>query len=945
VVRWGHRGSTPASRVPLDCFKPLVLLNFSQNVRLVFFSLGLVLGGILPALAQTAGLKVTVVDEKNQPLVGAAVLVNQAGPEGKRLVATVTDVNGQAQWNQLKPGDVNVQIQFIGYQDGREYISLKNGVTKQQRFQLKPSNELLAEAQVVGQMRAEELRGDTSVIKADAFTTHADANAAELLNKMPGLNVQNGTVEAQGESVGLVLVDGKPFFGENSKAALDVLPAEMVDEVKVYDRQSDQSRFTGFKDGNTTKTIDIVTKKSKKFSQFGEVKAFYGTDDHYEVGGNLNWFRGSERWTLTGNANNVNILGFDALSAGGPSFRGSVAPPIPSGQIELGEVGLNYSNSWNSRLDVQGGYRFSDRNTRSGSEVLRRYTLPQDSGQVYRESSQALDERQQHSLNLDIEWNPDSTNTFEFNPSLSFTELGSQSQTLSSTRNAADSLLNSVNRSAASSSSSWSLGGRALYGHRFRTPGRTLSTSLSLNAQGSTGSGSLFSENRFGSETDTLDQAYRTTFEDPGWSLNTTYTEPLLGGIGEVSYEYSQNRQQQDRRTFNLDENGTETLDSALSTVFSSPLTTHAAGLGYSYTDTVWEVGMRLRAQQSTLDNAQSLPFTLDLERRFEALLPEFNVEYQARENLNWRFRYRTSTQLPSIDQLQNAVDNSNPVLLSTGNPLLRQAYSHSIFTRMVLNDPREGNGVFAMLNFNWTEDYIGTSTLIASESFPVQGLSPGQQLSLPENMQGAWSARAYASWGFATGQGKLKWNLRGGVNVNENPSRINLEVNRAQNINPEASLNLSSNLSESIDFTVNSRLAYSSISNSLNTAADNSFTNVTQYAKVRYQAPFGLVLETDVTYQGYFGLNEGFDDHFVLWNAGVGYKFLKNRQLEAKVRFFDLLGQNASISRTFSATYTEDRSQLVLEPYVMFGLTWKIGRGPNASGRGGRPAGGGSTR
>ncbi|MBI1317009.1 outer membrane beta-barrel protein [bacterium] len=922
-------------------FNPLVLLILSQKVRLFLTSFGLVLATLSTAVAQTAGLKVTVVDEKDQPLVGAAVVLNQSGPEGKRIAAAITDVNGQAQWNQLKAGDVIVNVQFIGYQDEREYLSLKNGVVKQKRYQLKPSNELLAETQIVGQMRAEELRGDTSVIKADAFTTNADANAAELLNKMPGLNVQNGTVEAQGESVGLVLVDGKPFFGENSKAALDVLPADMVDEVKVYDRQSDQSRFTGFKDGNTTKTIDIITKKDKKFSHFGEVKAFYGSDDHYEVGGNLNWFRGSERWTLTGNANNVNILGFDAFSGGGPGFRGSVAPPIPSGQIELGEIGLNYSNSWSNKLDVQGGYRFSDRSTRSGSDVLRLYTLPQDSGQVYRETNQALDERRQHSFNLDVEWNPDSANTFEFNPNLSFAELSNQNTTLSDMRNASDSVLNSVQRTSTSSTSSWSLGGRALYGHRFRTPGRTLSTALSLNAQGSTGSGSLFSENRFGGQADTLDQQYRSTFEDPGWSLNTTYTEPLLGGIGELSYEFSQNRQQQDRRTFNLDENGTETLDSTLSTVFSSPLTTHAAGMGYSYTDTVWEVGFRLRAQQSTLDNAQTLPFALDLERRFDALLPEFNVEYQARENLNWRLRYRTSTQLPSIDQLQNAIDNSNPVLLSTGNPLLRQAYSHSLFTRMVLNNPREGNGIFAMLNFNWTEDYIGTSTLIASETFPVEGLNPGQQLSLPENMQGAWSARAYASWGFASNQGKLKWNVRGGVNVNENPSRINLEVNRARNINPEASLNVSSNLNEFIDFNFNSRLAYSSISNSLNTAADNSFTNFTQYGKVRYQTPFGLVLETDLTYQGYFGLNEGFDDHFVLWNAGVGYKFLKNRQLEAKVRFFDLLGQNASISRTFSATFTEDRSQLVLEPYVLFGLTWKIGRGSNASGRGGRPGGG----
>jgi hypothetical protein len=172
-------------------------------------------------------------------------------------------------------------------------------------------------------------------------------------------------------------------------------------------------------------------------------------------------------------------------------------------------------------------------------------------------------------------------------------------------------------------------------------------------------------------------------------------------------------------------------------------------------------------------------------------------------------------------------------------------------------------------------------------------------------------------------------------VNLSENPSRINLQSNFARTLNPEASFNLSSNLNEFIDFNINTRASYSTIENSLNTAADNAFTNLTQYAKLRYQTRFGLVLETDVNYQAYFGLSDAFDDNYVLWNAGLGYKFLKNKQLEAMIRFFDLLGQNASISRTQTATYSEDRSQLILEPYALIGLTWKFGK----SGR--KPEGG----
>src|SRR5690606_12120336 len=70
--------------------------------------------------------------------------------------------------------------------------------------------------------------GDTTQFNAAAFQTMKDASAQDLIEKMPGMAAEDGTLQAQGEAVAQILVDGKPFFGTDVKAALQNLPAEII---------------------------------------------------------------------------------------------------------------------------------------------------------------------------------------------------------------------------------------------------------------------------------------------------------------------------------------------------------------------------------------------------------------------------------------------------------------------------------------------------------------------------------------------------------------------------------------------------------------------------------------------------------------------------------------------------------------------------------------------
>ena len=134
-------------------------------------------------------------------------------------------------------------------------------------------------------------QGDTTVFTMrDAFKVNPEANAEDLIAKMPGIVVDDGSVQAQGENVQRVLVDGREFFGNDPRTALQTLPAEIIEKIEVFDRLSDQAQFTGFDDGNSEKTINIVTRPGMNNGQFGKLYGGYGSDTRYNYRGEYQYF-------------------------------------------------------------------------------------------------------------------------------------------------------------------------------------------------------------------------------------------------------------------------------------------------------------------------------------------------------------------------------------------------------------------------------------------------------------------------------------------------------------------------------------------------------------------------------------------------------------------------------------------------------------------------------
>jgi hypothetical protein len=223
--------------------------------------------------------------------------------------------------------------------------------------------------------------------------------------------------------------------------------------------------------------------------------------------------------------------------------------------------------------------------------------------------------------------------------------------------------------------------------------------------------------------------------------------------------------------------------------------------------------------------------------------------------------------------------------------------------------------------------------------------ISAGSQLTKPVNLNGYYNGRAFFVYGFPFKKLKSNFNINGGVNYAHTPSLINDLTNISNSYASNAGLQLSSNISEKLDFNIGINGNYTIVKNSKQAASNNNYYSQTANFKINYMPYKGLVLNSDISHTLYRGLTQSFNQSYFLWNAYVGYKLLKNKSLEARIYVYDILNQNRSISRTITGAYSEDNFTSVLRRYAMFSLTYtfkkfKSGDAPKVEMRPGMPGG-----
>lgn len=903
---------------------------------------------------QSTTFKGLVVDATTkEPLAGANVVMAPAR-DTTRKFGVITDADGLFTFPRVREGmKIKLTISFVGYHSIVNEITLEK-LDEIKRFEIQEQVEQLDEVKVTAVQTRVEMKGDTAAYNAAAFKVNKDASAQDLLTKMPGVVNQNGTLQAQGEQVKRVLVDGQEFFGDDPNLALKSLPAEVISQIQIFDRQSDQSQFTGFNDGNTEKTINIVTKGGLQNGTFGRFFGAYGTEDRYVGGGNINYFKGNERISVVGLVNNINQQNFStedlvgiAQSAQGSRTRGpgmsrSGANPgdfligQQSGINTTGAFGINYSNAWANKFKFNTSYFFNGADNTTDQGTFREYFLEGDETQYYDEASVSKNTNYNHRFTARGEYTIDKKNSIIFSPRISFQDNEASSNLFGTTRLGDTQNLSNLTNQNSSTNQAFSLNNSILWRYRFDKPMRTLSLDFRTSINTRDGESNVYSLNDIlypvASQRIT-DQLTTTVTDSYSFGLSTFYTEPIFAKSQlMIRYNPEFTVSNSDQMTYAIDsQTGAYTVaQPTLSSKFESQTLSQQGGVslraGGFMEPGSWMAS--LNVQHTVLDGSQTYPTAFDINKNWFKILPGAMWSYRKGQNFNVRIFYRTFVQTPSVSQFQTVINNTNPLFLSSGNPNLDQQYNHSLFTRIQLMNTKSGQSFFLFANGSLSNSYLGTSTVIASSDTTLANgvqLTPGAQYSRPENLSGYRNFRTFGTYSIPSSWVKSTLNFNLGFTYAGTPSVINDVTSTTHTYNSNAGLTVASNISENVDFTLQYSGNYVTAENKLQPSVNANYYNGLASGKIEVLLWDKLVLASDVNYSHFNGLTDGYNQNFALWNASIGYKFLKNKQAELRLSLFDILKANRSINRNVTETYVEDVQTQIIQQYALVTFTYNL--------------------
>lgn len=906
----------------------------------------------ISAKAQNVTIEGTIMDSVSKRTLTSATVSIAKATDSSLLNFTRADEDGFFRFKNIAPGKYLLSVSYVGY--APLWLGIKVGATSTLSLGniYMTDASKLSEITVTARRAPVVINGDSIEFNSENFKTVPNAVVEDMLKKMPGIEVdKSGAITVNGKSVTKVYVNGKEFFTGDPKMATKNLPADAVDKIQVYDRKSDQAMFTGIDDGNEETAINIKTKKDRKQSTFGKIGSAFGSPGRFDGQGNVNRINNDEQYSIIGTANNVNKQNFNngdiTNFSGGGGGRGGGGITInfsggdgtdanARGIADTYSLGGNYSNVLNDKK--------MDFNTNAnGTDVARyntsnSYTQNLIPGNIFNRTSNAVSNsrNQQQRFNLTMDNKVSETFSYKFTPSFSQQHNTSNSESTTSTTLPDGTPTNGTATKATSVSDATNINNTLLLRKKFEKKGRTISSTITQGYNESLANGSQFTDqlyytNGILSKDSVLDQQNKRKGLTQSYSANVVYTEPISKrSLLEFNAYLNQNNSNTSKRVF--DKNGAngqyDQLNTRLTNEFNSEYTYAGGGMNYRLNQKKYNFSTGFSLQNALLNGINTSTNT-KIKQEFKDVLPSAMFQYNFSQTQNLNFTYRTSTNQPSLTQLQPVLDQSNINNQTIGNPNLKRTYNHNLNLRFFSTKVLKQRNFFALINAQFADNSIVNYDSI---------LPTRQTLSKPVNVNGIYRVNGTVNYGFGISKlhSRFNFGLNAGYNNNVNYANGVLNTIIVKTIAP--SINYTFSIDEVLDLNLVARHNYNNTNNAINKALNTNYVTRVYNADLIGYLPFNMVMSQSLNYTINEGRAPGFNTAIPIWNASISKFFLKNKRAELKISAFDILNKNVGVSRTVSQNQIVDQSYNVINQYFLIGFTYSLQKSGLAGGTGGGP-------
>ena len=900
-----------------------------------------------PARAQQEyEVKGAVADSAGASLANAMV-VALAREDSVLVKFSLTNGDGNFTITKLPAGEYILQVTLIGYETIRRDFDVTNADVEAGPVTMSvlavEIDPLVVSIEHVPFIN----RRDTLSYNAAAFETPPNATVEDLLRRLPGIEVDDdGTITAQGEEVQNVLVDGREFFGGDGTIATRNLPADAIQQVDVYDKQSDMAEFTGIADGNEQRTLDLKLREEARVGYFGRANGALGSDVNTQprIGGtaaddarydgflNLNRFSPSGQYALILNANNVN------QRRGGGGGGGGGFTETMSGAV-------NASNDFTEDNWLRSSYTYNQSDNERNSTVQQQTLFGSDLSSLVDRLNSSESDNRNHRVNLNGQIQLAEGNQLRLRVNGNLTTAGQSIFTNQETHNPAGGLLNSAITNQAVDSDDMGGDARLTWRKRLGESGRSLVaefqsrisdsdrlTELSSELIGLSRSGRGGTAGSGGSMEPeyTLQEQLR---DSRSWnnSARLSLTQPLgQGRILEIFGQTNVTGEDRNNPVYDIVD-GTRVVNDRQSNGYERAYTYLNVGTRFNRNNERYRFVSGLEVRHSNLDGL--------IQKRDERIansythvMPNLNFRIEAKEGHNLNFRYRTSTREPSLTQLQPFVNNTNPLNIYTGNPDLVPEYTHRLNGEYRFFDQFSFRNLFTFFNYTYTHNTIAQSRLYDDR---------GVQTRSPINTDASWSGNVGANYGTPIRRLGVEVDLEYRLSYSEGTELINLVANDNQSIRNTVEFNIENRNRERVDVEVGAAFNFNNARYSLNEELNRDYVNSTYSLDATVYPTSAWTIETDLRYQVYddnlYGSTQtqfGDVQNVARWNASVMRRMLDNR-VEIEFRARDLLNQNRGISISNNSNFIQESRTDSLGRYFMLQVNYRLGTQFQRGGRG----------
>lgn len=849
---------------------------------------------------------------------------------------------------------------------------------------------MLKGAVVTAMAQKVTLKEDTFVYNSAAYRTPEGSVVEELVKRLPGAEVSDdGTIKINGKEVKKILVDGKEFMTGDTKTALKNLPTSIIDKIKAYDEKSDLSKVTGIDDGEEQTVLDFNVKKGMNKGLMSNIDLGIGNKDRYSARGMGGYFNSNNHFMLFGNANNTSDRGF---GGGGPRRGFGGGNGLNASKMLAANYNYEEKNKFKFNTSLRWNHSDGDVWSRRSSE-----NFLGSSSSFSNSLNQNFSRSDSWNGNIRLEWMPDTMTNILFRPSISWTTNDSRSMGLSASFNQdpyqytedplsdegiekmdeVDAVINRQKSVSLSYSKNNNIRGMLQLNRKLNNKGRNVtlrmdakytdkdSKSISLQnahlylVQNEAGLDSTYQTNRYN----------LTPSKDYSYSAQVTYSEPLWKATFlQFSYKFTYSYSKSDRSTYDFSKysfdgispeygawgNYLGRLDGELGDYRDDKLSRYSEYRNYTHDI---QVMMRFIRQKYNLNfgvmiQPQRSKFIQDYQGKYVDTVrtvtnvsPTLDFRYRFSKMSNLRVNYRGTTSQPSISQLLDITDNSDPLNVSMGNPGLKPSFTQNF--RLFYNNfvQNHNKGVMTYINFSTTSNSISNKVTYDETT--------GGRITRPENINGNWNVMGAFMFNCSIDSAGV-WNINTDTNLGYNHYVSYLSLDKSQDSQKNTTQNTTWNERLSLSYrndwlelSLDGTLAYNHAKNKLQPNSNLDTWQFSYGPSMTLTAPWGTSLNTSLSCSSRRGYSDASmnTDEFV-WNAQLSQGFLKGKPLTVMLQFYDLLHQQSTFSRAISSVSRTDTEYNAINSYAMLHVVYRMNlfggkdarKGNREEGPGGRP-------